>query len=146
YSDTQGRQRNHWYLKESLVIHGNGMSNLLKQTSLIVAHRNPSRSSTITQNLLFLTRFYTERLPGISVIVVEQDSQPTLGAEALPNGCKYLLLRKDAPFNKGLCFNAGMTVSEVARSFMLFSDSDIFIEELDICGNLRMCQRYDCAT
>ena len=29
---------------------------------------------------------------------------------------------------------------------MIFSDGDVFVEEWDICGNLRMCQRYDCTT
>jgi len=31
-------------------------------------------------------------------------------------------------------------------SFLIFTDSNVFVEEWDIRGNLRMCERFDCAT
>jgi GR25 family glycosyltransferase involved in LPS biosynthesis len=145
-SDAQERQKYHWYLKESLVLHGSGMDQLLHQTAVIIVYRNSTRSESIAENLLFLARFYTERLPGISVVIVEQDAKPTLSLTALPEGCQYLFLRNDGPLNKGFCLNAGMNLSDSKRSFLIFSDSDIFVEEWDIRGNLRMCQQYDCTT
>src|ERR1700730_11011499 len=51
YSDAQQLQKNHWYLKESLVIRGRSMDQLLNQTSLIIAHKNAARNVGITQNL-----------------------------------------------------------------------------------------------
>ncbi|MCI0590274.1 MAG: glycosyltransferase family 25 protein [Gammaproteobacteria bacterium] len=146
YSDAQEQQKNHWYLRESLVINGGGMHQLLSRTALIIAYRNPTMNVGITQNLLFLTRFYTERLFGISVVIVEQDAEPTINPQALPEGCQYFLLQHNSPLNKGLCFNTGLSISHPKRTFMIFSDCDIFVEEWDICGNLRMCQRYDCTT
>lgn len=146
YSDVQEQQKDHWYLRESLVIHGSSMHRVLSHTALIIAHNNPTKHIGITQNLLFLTRFYTERLLGISVVIVEQDAEPTINPEALPEGCQYFLLQHASPLNKGLCFNTGMSISHPKHTFMIFSDSDIFVEEWDICGNLRMCQRYDCTT
>ncbi len=146
YSDAQEQQKDHWYLQESLVIHGSGMHQLLNHTALIIAHRNATKNNSVTQNLLFLTRFYSERLLGISVVIVEQDAEPTINPEALPEGCRYFFLQDDGPLNKGLCFNTGMIISHPKRAFMIFSDSDIFVEEWDICGNLRMCQRYDGTT
>lgn len=145
-SDVHERQKYHWYLKESLVIHGKGMDQLLNQTSVIIAYQNSTSSDSVLQNLLFLARFYKERLPGITVVIVEQDVEPTLSATAMVEGCQYLFLRDHGPLNRGLCFNAGMNLSNPKSSFLIFSDSDIFVEEWDIRGNLRMCQQYDCAT
>lgn len=145
-SDVQERQKDHWYLQESLVILGGGMDELLNHTSLIIAHRNAARNDSITKNLFFLARFYSERLPGISVVIVEQDLEPTIDLTALPQGCQYFLLRHKGPLNRGLCFNTGMHISNQNHTLMIFSDSDIFVEEWDIRGLLRMCQRYDGAT
>jgi GR25 family glycosyltransferase involved in LPS biosynthesis len=145
-SDVQERQKDHWYLKESLVILGRLMDRLLNQTSLIIAYRNPTRNASIARNLLFLTRFYAERLPGITTIIVEQDSEGTISPAALPKGCQYSLVQDDGPFNKGLCFNIGTKISNPEHTLLIFSDSDIFLEEWDIRGNLKMCQRYDCVT
>ncbi len=140
-SDVQVRHKYHWYLKESLVLHGSDMDRILQQTSVIIAYQNQGRSDSHLQNLLFLTRFYQEQLPGITVVVVEQDAASTL---ATPSDCKYLLIRDAGSLNRAACFNAGMKLTD--DSFLIFSDSDIFVEEWDIRGNLRICEQCDCAT
>lgn len=144
-SDVQEREKYHWYLQESLVIHGNGMDHLLKHTSLIIAYTNPARNNTIKQNLIFLSRFYRDRL-GVSVVIVEQDTESGIHPGDLPEGCQHFLLQDAGPLNKGLCFNTGMNISDPEHAFLIFSDSDIFVEEWDIRGHLRMCQRYDGTT
>ncbi len=58
--------------------------------------------------------------------------------------CKYLFLRNDGPLNRTSCFDAGAKLAD--HPFLIFSDSDVFVEEWDIRGNLGMCQKYDCAT
>jgi GR25 family glycosyltransferase involved in LPS biosynthesis len=146
YSDAQERQKNHWYLQESLVINGSGMDHLLGRTAVILAHKNSGRDHIITQNLLFLARFYTNRLPGIGVVIVEQDREPTIEPASLPKGCQYILAPGGGPLDRGLCFNAGMNILPPEREYLIFSDSDLFVEEWDICANLRMCERYDCTT
>jgi len=143
-SDVQVRQKYHWYLKESLVLHGIGMDLILGQTSVIIAYQNRTRSDNHFQNLLFLIRFYQEHLSGITVVIVEQDCEPTFMEAASLSTCRYLFLREDGPINRAACFNAGMKLTD--HSFLIFSDSDIFVEEWDIRGNLRMCRQYNCAT
>jgi GR25 family glycosyltransferase involved in LPS biosynthesis len=145
-SDAQARQKYHWYLKESLVIHGSSMDDLLDQTSVIIAYQNSNRNDLVLQNLLFLTRFYRERLRGIRIVVVEQDTAPTLTVIASSEEWQYLPLRKQGPLDRAACFNTGMGLLDDRRSFLIFSDSDIFVEEWDIRGNLRMCEQYDGAT
>ena len=104
-SDVQVRQKYHWYLKESLVLHGTGMDQILKRTAVIIKHRD----SDDVQNLLFLQDFYQRHLPGTEV---------TVGRQAV----------------------------SADRDFLIITDSNVFVEEWDIRGNLRMCERYDCAT
>jgi hypothetical protein len=98
-SDVQVRQKYHWYLKESLVLHGTEMDQLLAQTAVII-----KRTANDSENLHFLTSFYQKHLPGIEI---GPDSD---------------------------------------RSFLIFTDSNVFVEEWDIRGNLRMCEKFDCAT
>ena len=138
-SDVQVRQKYHWYIKESVVLYGTRMDQILEQTALILTYQNRTKSDNHLQNLLFLVRFYLEHLNGITIVVVEQDSEPTLTQAQLPQ-CKYLFLRHDGPLDR----TAGMKLTD--RPFLIFSDSDVFIEEWDIRGNLGMCQRYDGAT
>ena len=138
-SDVQVRDKYHWYLKESLVLFGAGMDRILEQTSVIIAYRN--RTDNHLKNLLFLIRFYQQHLPGITVIVVEQGAEPALEPSS---NFKYLFLPDAGPLDRSACFNAGLKLTD--DSFLIFSDSDIFIEEWDIRGNLRICEQYDCAT
>ena len=102
-SDVQVRQKYHWYLKESLVLHGAGMDAILAQTAVIINDRGNE------ENLRFLKGFYEKYLPGVEVIV---------------NGA----------------------ADDTDKSFLIFTDSNVFVEEWDIRGNLRMCERFDCAT
>ena len=101
-SDVQVRQKYHWYLKESLVLHGTEMDQILAQTAVMIADRGDP------ENLKFLRGFYEKYLPGVEVIVGE--------------------------------------ATDSDRSFLIFTDSNVFVEEWDIRGNLRMCERFDCAT
>ncbi|HEU4933665.1 MAG TPA: glycosyltransferase family 25 protein [Pyrinomonadaceae bacterium] len=98
-SDVQVRQKYHWYLKESLVLHGTEMDQILERTAVII-----KRTANDSENLHFLMRFYQKYLPGIEI------------------------------------------AADSDRSFLIFTDSNVFVEEWDIRGNLRMCEKFDCAT
>jgi hypothetical protein len=142
-SDVQVRQKYHWYIKESLILHGTGMDSVLNQTSVILAYQNRPKSDNHLQNLFFLVRFYQEHLSGLKVVIVEQDSEPSIKETELSQ-CKYLFIHDDGPLDRAACFKAGIKLSD--SSFLIFSDSDVFVEEWDIRGNLGMCQKYDCTT
>lgn len=100
-SDVQVRQKYHWYLKESLMLHGAGMDRILERTAVIF------KDVGDVQNLDFLLGFYQKYLPQIELIVGK---------------------------------------AETDRDFLIFTDSNVFVEEWDVRGNLRMLERYDCAT
>lgn len=121
-SDVQVRQKYHWYLKESLVLHGDGMDEILNQTAVIIVQQNHSQTENYLGNLQFLISFYKKHLPGVTVVIAEPDG----------------------PFNRDKYLSAA--INQTDASFIILSDSNIFVEEWDIRGNLRMCQQYDCAT
>lgn len=119
-SDVQVRQKYHWYLKESLVLHGSGMDEILQQTAVIITSEKNAENNS--QNLDFLIGFYKKHLPGVTVVVAE------------PAG----------PITRDECLSTA--IKQTDASFLILSDSNIFVEEWDIRGNLRMCQQFDCAT
>jgi GR25 family glycosyltransferase involved in LPS biosynthesis len=146
YSPVQERMTDHWYLKQSIVPLGSAMDRILQRTVVIIAHRSPNGSATTGQNVGFLSRFYAEFLPGIRTCVVEHGSRGTVGPSDLPAGCSHLLVQDEGPFDRMRCFAAGLDHAHQDCDFVILSDDDIFIEPLSIRANLRICERYDCAT
>ncbi len=119
YSDVQGRLERHWYLEHSLVLFGAHVDGLLSQTAVVLAHQPGSN----IENLMFLKRYYEEYFsPLIEIVVVEDED------------------------NRERCFNKGIARAGSGRNFFILSDSDIYLETLDIRANLRMCERFDAAT
>jgi glycosyl transferase, family 25 len=147
YSDAQSRLEHHWYLKESLVLFGAHVDRLLSETTLILAHRAETSSGRARHNLLYLVRYYNEFFsPYIEIVIVEQGAQSTITPDALPANCKHLFVQDEGPLNRERCFDKGIDNSNSNRKFLILSDSDIYLETLDIRANLRMCERYDYAT
>jgi hypothetical protein len=122
------------------------MDRILQRTVVIIAHRAPNGSATQGQNVGFLSRFYAEFLPGIKTCVVEQGGRGALGSSDLPAGCSYLLLQDDGPFDRIRCFAAGLEHAPDDCAFVILSDDDVFMDALSVRANLRICERYDCAT
>ena len=146
YSHVQERMADHWYLRESIVPLGSQMDRILQRTVVIIAHRSPNESPTRKQNVEFLSHYYDEFLPGIRSCIVEQGARRTIGPSDLPAGCSYLLLKDEGPFDRLRCFAAGLERMPGDCDFVILSDDDVFMETLSIRANLRICERYDCAT
>ena len=51
YSDTQEGMCNHWYLRESLVLRGRLISELIPQTLMVIAYDNRTGNSLVEDNL-----------------------------------------------------------------------------------------------
>lgn len=147
YSDAQQRLVDHWYLRESLVLFGPQVDLLLKETTLVFAHREQNGVGRATENLMYLVHYYDKFfLSYIAMVIVEQGRQPTINPATLPANCKYVFLRDEGPFNKERCFMTGITHADPKKKFVILSDNDIYLGTLDIRANLRMCERYDCVT
>jgi GR25 family glycosyltransferase involved in LPS biosynthesis len=142
YSDAQEKAVHHWYLRESLVLFGPQVDRLLSDTTIVFACRNND-----AENLKCLIEYYDHYFsPYIAMVIVEQDIEPTLERETLPPNCDYVFLQDGGDFNPQCCFATGVEHADASRNYFIFSNSDIYLETLDIRANLRMCERYDYVT
>jgi glycosyl transferase, family 25 len=146
YSHVQERMADHWYLRESVVTLGSGMDRILERTVVIIAHDNSDGGTEGAQNPTFLASFYQQFLEGIRTCVVEQGPRGAVNPSELPVGCRYLLLDGARASDRNRCFAAGLECAPADCDYVIFSDSHIFVDALSIRANLRMCERYDCAT
>ena len=144
YSDAQQKQVHHWYLRESLVLFGPQVDRLLSHTTIVFAYRNHDRSA---ENLKCLIEYYNHFFsPHIAMVIVEQGLEPALKRETLPLTCDYIFLLDGSDFNPQRCFAAGVKHSDANRKYFILSNSDIYLETLDIRANLRLCEQYDYVT
>ena len=96
---------------------------------------------------MFLVNYYHKFFsPYIAMVIVEQGTQATVDSATLPANCEYIFLRDEGVSNRERCFAAGISRTNSSRKFVILSDSDIYLETLDIRANLRMCERYDYVT
>jgi GR25 family glycosyltransferase involved in LPS biosynthesis len=146
YSDAQERLVDHWYLRESLVPFGSEVDRMLGQTTILFAHHDAGPQSR--ENLVFLIEYYNRYFysPYISIVIVEQGRRPTIDSHLLPRNCKYVFRQGNDKFDKERCFEIGLSHSEPNSKYFILSDSNIYLETLDIRANLRMCERYDWVT
>ena len=119
YSDVRHEKVNLWWLRESLVLFGNEVERILEKTAAIVFHR--AKSPAAQRNLQFLIDYFAEKLPTVSLLVVEQGE-------------------------RSCAFNAGFQKFEHQKDFFLFFDSDVFLTREDIRANLLKCREYDFAS
>jgi len=122
YSDVQDENVNLWWLRESLVLFGAEVDRILEKTAAIVFHR--AGSPAAQRNLQFVTDYFAQKLPTVSVLVIEQD-----------NHCE-----------RSCAFNLGFQKFERDKDFFLFFDSDVFLTREDIRANLLKCREYDFAS
>jgi GR25 family glycosyltransferase involved in LPS biosynthesis len=146
YSPVQERMADHWYLRESVVPLGSQMDRILERTVVIIARRAPNGSATKGRNAGFLSRFYAEFLPGVKTCIVEQGNRSAPEPSDLPAGCSYLRVQDEGPFDRTRCFAAGLEHAPHDCAFLMLYDDYVFIDALSIRANLRICERYDCAT
>jgi glycosyl transferase, family 25 len=144
YSDAQQKSVHHWYLRESLVLFGPQVDRLLSDTTIVFAYRHNERSA---ENLKCLLDYYDHYFsPYMAMVIVEQGLEPALKRETLPPNCDYIFLLEGSDFNPERCFAAGVKQADANRKYFILSNSDIYLETLDIRANLRMCEQYDYVT
>lgn len=143
YSDAQQKPVHHWYLRESLVLFGAQVDRLLSDTTIVFAYGRHDRPENLKALVEYYDHFFS---PYLAMVIVEQGLEPTLNREAFPANCDYVFLPDRSDFDPQRCFAAGVQHADPDRRYFIFSNSDIYLETLDIRANLRMCERYDLVT
>lgn len=144
YSDIQKATRDHWYLRESLVLRGTSMAKLLAQTTLVLGFNNSEGSLEAARSLSLITQYYRQQLPEINILIVEQTCRPSLDPLAFPD-CHHTVLALEGPLNRGACLRKALE-SELPQKVVVLSDSGVLLETQDVRGNIRLCERYDATT
>ena len=120
YSDVRDEKVDLWWLRESLVLFGSEVDRILEKTAAIVFHRVDSPAAR--RNLQFLIDYFAEKLPTVSLLVVENRNE------------------------RSCAFNLGFQKFEHDKDYFLFFDSDVFLTREDIRANLLKCREYDFAS
>lgn len=144
YSDVREDRSNLWWLKESLILWGREIEQILEQTVAVIFHRRGSEASQ--KNLSFILSHFTENLPSVSLLVVEQAEEPGLHRNVLPAHCRLEFLQHAGRDQRSRAFNLGFKIFEPSKDFFIFLDSDIFLTREDIKANLLMCREFDFAS
>jgi hypothetical protein len=141
YSDVRNKKLSHWWVKESLVLWGDEMEQILNSTALIIAPRDLGAAHV--RNLQFVVNYYSEKLPGVAILAVEQGDEPRLNSDALPHGCRYEFLKGEKYSGDGAAFRLGFETFEAHRQFFMFADGNLFLERDDVKAALMKCLHHD---
>jgi hypothetical protein len=141
FSDVREETMNLWWLKESLVLWGPEMDEILKQTVLIISQRRGNDAAR--RNLNFLIDYYARKLPAVTLLVVEEGDAPRVVSGTLPPNCQYEFLKSSHGSGANGGFNLGLEMFGASKEFFIFLDSDVFLTREDIKANLLKLREHD---
>jgi glycosyl transferase family 25 len=144
YSDVTGEKVNLWWLKESLVLFGPEMEEVLRRTAVVISYRNQSPGSL--RNLLFTIDYLSWGLPGASILILERSSEPSLSRNDLPPQCCLELLEDSSWRDRRGALELGYEMFGSSKDYFIFLDSDVFVTREDLRANLLKCTDYDFAS
>jgi hypothetical protein len=116
----------------------------MRRTAMIIVHRGECISAI--RVVEFLARYYSESLPEIDIVIVEQDAHSALEREILPHSCGYRFQFSHGPINRARAFKAGFDIFRGSKDFFLFMDSNLLLTTEDVRANVRKCLEYDFVT
>ncbi len=89
-------------------------------------------------NLAFLLQWY-RGIPGMELIVVEQDSRPRIASAISSPEVKHILVANPGPFNKGWGMNVG--ARSASGPVLIFCDADILLDTDRLQSSIRLCSK-----
>lgn len=144
FSDVREEMSNPWWLSQSLVLFGKEIDQILEKTVTVIFHRG--RGEAARRNLKFIVEYCSEKLPTVSLLVIEQGEEPGLDRNELPTNCELEFLKDSGDCQRSRAFNLGFEKFELSKEYFVFLDSNVFLTREDIRGNLLKCQEFDFAS
>lgn len=119
----------------------------MKQVAYIIGHMSSDpfriRNLLLTLKwLLMVKKSLQPYLIKLKIIVVEQDTKPTICNIIDNNYVNYMFIYNPGQYNRGLSFNAGF-VKFHECDYFFFADNDIVMSVCDMCKVIRTCFKYD---
>ena len=141
YSDTDHRQVDHWYIRDSLVIFGKKMNQRLAQSCVILVVDD----NTCGDDLDFSLRYYREYFQGLlNVCVID------LSVQGRSVDCHHYYYLGPCEAFAGCQqqkFAYQQAVTKLAQDanyhYMVFASVNVYIEAMDFRANLLICDNYD---
>jgi hypothetical protein len=144
YSDVSEERTNHWWLSESLVLFGKEADQVLAKTVAVISYCHSGEAGF--KNLNYILECFSEKLPSIALLIVEQGEEPLLDRTRLPGSCTVEFLKDVGCGKRSEAFDLGYSMFERSKDFFLFLDSDVFLTREDIIANLLKCRECDFAS
>ena len=141
YSDVREERSNLWWLRESLVLHGPQMDEVLNSAIAVISYRD--RSPDSFRNLKFTLDYLTRMLPNITLLVFEQGERQTLKPDKLPTHCSFAYLGDGGIKRRSRIMRRGLDLADSAKDFFLFVDSNVFLAKEEAKAALLKCREYD---
>lgn len=144
YSDVREERSSLWWLSESLVLWGDDVDQIERQTVAVIFHQG--KNGAARKNLNFILDYFAERLPSIALLVVEDETHPAVDKITFPANCDFLSVATNGNGARSRSFNLGFDLFSSRREFFIFLDSDLFLTREDIRANLLKCRDHDFAS
>lgn len=141
YSDVREERSNLWWLRESLVLHGPEMDEVLKSAIAAISYRDRSRDSF--RNLKFTLDYLARMLPNITLLVFEEGERQTLKPDKLPTHRSFAYLGDGGLAHRNRVMRRAFDLADSAKDFFLFVDSDVFLAKEEAKAALLKCREYD---
>lgn len=138
YSDIRDEKTYLWWLEESLVLFGSEIDEILKNTVAIISYYGGS-----VRNLAFTIGYFSQNLPGITLLVLEQGAEPSLNQSDFPPNCFFGLVEDTGCRNRSHDLKRSLELFGFNKNFFIFLDSDVFLTRDDIRANLLKCRDHD---
>lgn len=143
-SDVRDEVRSHWYVSKSLVLWGSEIEETYRKTAVFIHHRGKTAESI--RNLTHVVGLYLDKLPGITIQVLETGDRPALDRSALPGHCGYEFIEEWNSLTDSAVFDKGLAGLRVPKEYFIFMESGLLIDVIDLKPNLLMLKRHDFAT
>jgi glycosyl transferase family 25 len=143
YSDVREERINLWWLKESFVLYGPEIDEILGNTALVISYRKSNPSSL--RNLSFIIDYLFQTLPNIVLVVLEHGTEPSLSRADLPAHCRLEYVADNGGNQRSRILKRGLELFGSCKAFFVFLDSDVFLTKEEIKANLLKCREYDFA-
>lgn len=142
-SDIREEMVDLWWLRESLVLFGPEIDDIMKSTVAVISYRNQNPGSF--RNLLFTIDQLAKGLPGITLLILEPGQGPRLNPGDIPFKGDLDIARNSGR-NRDHSLNKVCDRFDLSKGFFIFLDSDVYLTREDIRANLLKCRDYDIAT
>jgi GR25 family glycosyltransferase involved in LPS biosynthesis len=145
FSDVRRERIDLWWLKESMLLFGQEIEEILSNTVIVISYSDGNQRSL--RNLIFTIDYLFQTLPRVTFLVLKLAGGTSLDRSDLPPYCRLESVEDLGCGNqKSRVIKRTFEMFGPSKEFFVFLESDIFLTRDDIKANLLKCREYDFAS